>query len=129
MFPHAILSSYKEIKHLSQALVAYVTLYENMINDRVNNSEVTSCAIVATFADSVKIFTDAISNETNKIISCNSSHLDKGSDIQNIKTTSCYDNVVNFPYTHVYNNSSLTTTAVGQIDYATADERELNLTV
>lgn len=129
MFPHTILSSYKEIKHLSQALVAYVTLYENMINDRVNNSEVTSCAIVATFSDSVKIFTEAIAAETHKILACNSSYLDKVSDVQNIKTTSCYDSAVNFPYTQVYNNSSLTTTTVGQIDYATADERELNLTV
>ena len=129
MFPHTILSSYKEIKHLSQALVAYVTLYENMINDRVNNSEVTSCAIVATFADSVKIFTDAISNETNKIISCNSSQLDKGSDIQNIKTTACPDSVVNFPCTYRYNNSSLSTTLACEIGYSVTDERELNQTI
>lgn len=129
MFPHTILSSYKEIKHLTQALGAYVALYENMINDRVNNSQLTSCAIVATFADSVKIFTEAIAGETHKILACNSSHLDKVSDVQYIKTTSCYDSVVNFPYTHAYNNSSLTTTAAGQIDYATASERELNLTV
>lgn len=132
MFPPSVLVNYREIKHLTQALNSYVTLYENMINDRINkinNSSIISTTIITTFADSVKIFTDVIASETKKIIDIYSDNQEKDLNKKNVKTSACCGELLEHPIIGYYNNSSLSTDSAGEIHCMQTDERELNLTV